>query len=80
VKDTADFAARAGHSISWEPTLEKNRTKSKKILNKVILVRRCRAASLDASARRPYLRKMGYGYWGRVKMHPPKGLKSFVTF
>jgi hypothetical protein len=37
VKDTADFAARAGHSISWKPTLEKNRNKSKKILNKVIL-------------------------------------------
>jgi hypothetical protein len=37
VKDTAGFAARAGHSISWNPTLQKKRNKSKKILNKVIL-------------------------------------------
>jgi hypothetical protein len=36
VKNTADFAARAGHSISWKPTLDKNRQKSKKILNKVM--------------------------------------------
>ena len=34
------------------------------------LVLRCRAASLDASARRPYQKKLREGYGSSVKMHP----------